>query len=323
MSALIDMSNGQANIAYTGEKPWHGLGADMGDSQDMNEWRKRAGLNWEALSTPSEYIVPGVGMLQVEGRKVLYRSDNNNALAVVSDRYQPFQPAEVMDFYENLCRTHGFLMETAGSLKDGKVIWALAKTGESTRIRGNDPVNGYVLLSTSFDGSMATTARHTSVRVVCNNTLTVANCGRPAISIRHNTKVNPDAVRAALGIGEAWDAFADQAARMAETKVSPEQGVAFFLQVYHNMADIGQASEAQKKSAERTMRRLADQLYHAPGAALPSADGTVWGLVNAVTHDIDFKRRASSQGNRLASAWYGSGEATKNRAWDEALKLAA
>jgi phage/plasmid-like protein (TIGR03299 family) len=162
------------------------------------------------------------------------------------------------------------------------------------------------------------------VRVVCNNTLHMAAADKSAISVRHNTAVNPDKVREALGIGAGWQAFADQAQILAETGVTPKQSVEYFMAVYHGIvAGERSLSPAEDKTVERTVQRLTEQLFHAPGAELRSAKGTAWGLLNAVTHDIDFNRRARSQDNRLASAWFGDGAAIKAKAMNAALALAA
>jgi phage/plasmid-like protein (TIGR03299 family) len=320
----IDETTGTAAIAFAGATPWHGLGADMGTNQDMGDWRKRAGLNWEAQSAPVQFN-PCLGTARiVPDRKVLYRSDTFAPLGLVSNRYQAFQPADVMDFYKELCENHGFSMETAGALHEGRVIWALAKTGEEARISGSDALKGFVLLSTSFDGSMATTARHTSVRVVCNNTLHMADADKSAISVRHNTVVDANKVREALGIGAGWQAFADNAQKLAETGVTAEQSVEYFMRVYHGIvAGERTLNAAEEKTVERTVKRLSEQLFHAPGAELRSAKGTAWGLLNAVTHDIDFNRRARSQDTRLTSAWFGQGAQIKAKALEAALQLAA
>jgi hypothetical protein len=59
------------------------------------------------------------------------------------------------------------------------------------------------------------------------------------------------------------------------------------------------------------------------GADLSSANGTAWGLLNAVTQFVDHERRARSQDYRLDSAWFGQGAAIKGKAYLEAMKLAA
>ncbi|MBN0134206.1 DUF932 domain-containing protein, partial [Pseudomonas aeruginosa] len=87
---------------------------------------------------------------------------------------QVVQPREVLEFYRDLTQVSGYELETAGVLKGGRKFWALARTGQNTSLKGNDLVNGYLLLATSCDGTLATTATPTTVRVVCNNTLTIA-----------------------------------------------------------------------------------------------------------------------------------------------------
>jgi phage/plasmid-like protein (TIGR03299 family) len=331
MSHEIDFSTGTAAMAFKGATPWHGLGADMGTNQDMDDWRRRAGLNWEAKKANITFDAKITGEngrsstfeTNFEDRKVLYRDDTGSALGVVSPRFEIVQPADVMDFFRDLCSHNDFEMETAGALKGGRVIWALAKTGEEARISGTDAMKGYVLLSTSFDGSMATTAKHTSVRVVCNNTLQMSEADKAAICVRHNTVFMPDEAKRALGIGKSWETFTEQAQAMAEKGVTPEQSVEFFMQVYHGIVKGQILSPAEEKTAERTVRRLTEQLFHAPGAELRSAKGTVWGLLNAVTHDVDFARRSHNQDTRLTSAWYGQGAGIKAKAFDAALKLAA
>jgi len=130
------------------------------------------------LETPVRYMSESSGSLGAimtfPEQKVLYRSDTKAALSVVSSRYQVVQPKEILEFYRDLTEVSGFELETAGVLKEGRKIWALAKTGQHATLKGNDTINGYLLLATACDGTLATTAQFTSIRVVCNNTLAVA-----------------------------------------------------------------------------------------------------------------------------------------------------
>ncbi|MBR7539987.1 DUF932 domain-containing protein, partial [Mycobacterium tuberculosis] len=79
--------------------------------------------------------------------KVLYRSDTLEPLSVVSQRYQEVQPSEILEFYRDLTEQADFELETAGVLKGGRKFWALAKTGQSTALKGKDVSNGYILLA--------------------------------------------------------------------------------------------------------------------------------------------------------------------------------
>ena len=141
----------------------------------IEEWTKQAGLGYTVLESPVQYATPASTELQVwPDRKVLHRSDTGAPLAVVSDGYHVVQPVEVMDFFRKLADIGGFELETAGALSHGKRVWALASVGAGADVVDGDTVKPYLLLGTSYDGTMATVAKFTTIRVVCNNTITAA-----------------------------------------------------------------------------------------------------------------------------------------------------
>ncbi len=229
-----------------------------------------------------------------------------------------------MEFYRDLTDAGGFELETAGVLKEGRKLWALAKTGQQTVLKGGDTVNGYLLLATACDGTLATTAQFTSVRVVCNNTLAIALAdGSGAVKVPHRTQFNPQAVKQQLGIAvSSWDSFMVRMRALSERKVRPTQAHDFFRRLL-DMPSLA-TTEAKPQPNDRALRAIR-ALYDGKGmgADLPAAAGTAWGLVNAVTQYADHERRARSADHRLDSAWFGVGANLKQRAWDEALKLVA
>lgn len=153
MSHLID------TMAYTGQTPWHQLGHALPKKQSIDVWAQAAGMQWKIQETPVRYMATGDAdalygeALEFPEQKVLYRSDTNAALSVVSQRYKVVQPQEVLEFYRDLSEVAGFELETAGVLKAGRRFWALARTGKSTCLKGNDVVHSYLLLATSCDGT--------------------------------------------------------------------------------------------------------------------------------------------------------------------------
>ena len=186
-------------MAYAGATPWHGLGNNLPQKQPIEVWAEKAGMDWRICETPVRYMTEQSGSLgaimSFEEQKVLYRSDTKAPLSVVGGRYQVVQPQAVLEFYRDLSEVSGFELETAGVLKAGKKFWALARTGKETVLKGNDRVKGYVLLATSCDGTLATTATPTTIRVVCNNTLSIAvNGAAQAIKVPHSTRFDPQAV---------------------------------------------------------------------------------------------------------------------------------
>ena len=170
------MSHEISSMAYTGATPWHGLGNQLTDQQPIHIWLKEAGMDWSIQQSDVLFNADS-SVLHIRSHsdaKVLYRSDSLEPLSVVSNRYKVVQPKDVLHFYKDLVSAGGFELETAGVLKGGRKLWALAKTGQEARIKGNDRIKAYLLLATSCDGTLCTTAQFTSVRVVCNNTLQLA-----------------------------------------------------------------------------------------------------------------------------------------------------
>lgn len=336
MAHLIDFSTGRAGMAYVGQTPWHGLGEQLQPGAPLEVWRKQAGMDWEAREailkghlTDAPFGTPAIAFPESKG---LYRSDTSAPLAIVGAGYNIVQPAESLEFFREFVESGGMQLETAGCLDEGRKFWALARTGQSGRIGRDDMINGYLLLASSLDGSMATTAQFTSVRVVCNNTLrvAVADTSKGAVKVRHRSVFDANKVKQELGLlPGSWDAFMGDAERMAETPMILHDKQAQKARVKSFLCDVfgGDPSkeleeQPNKRAMLRTWELFTDPAQN-PGADKVGSAGTVWGLVNAVTRYIDFERRAQSQSNRLEAAWFGQGADTKQRAWDAGLKLAA
>lgn len=315
-------------MAYIGAEPWHGLGNHLPAKQSLEVWQKEAGMDWQIKESPVRFMADSIGSLgsihSFPEQKVLYRSDTKEALSVVSQRYQVVQPRDVLEFYRDLTEVSGYELETAGVLKGGRKFWALARTGQSTALKGNDQVNGYLLLATSCDGTLATTATPTTVRVVCNNTLTMAvNGTTQAIKVPHRTRFDAQAVKQQLGLAiSQWDGFMYRMRTLAERKVRSHEAMNYFLRVLCD-AQPG-TGEVSVLSNERTLKKV-QQLYDGQGrgSKLEAAQGTAWGLLNSVTEYVDHERRARSTEYRMDSAWFGQGAVIKQRALDSALQLVA
>lgn len=329
MAHQIDMSNGRANIAYYGRTPWHGLGQPITADATLDEWKIEAGLDWFIQKRPVFYGVENeIGEREpqlIKNRFAHVRSDNQAFLGMASNKFKLVQPIEIIEFYRDLLAGSRFMMETLGSLNGGAKIWALAKYAKTIRIGSRDVVNPYLLLATACDGTMSTVADFTSVRVVCNNTLTMAvgaNGKKANVRIPHSRAFNPDAVKSELGvIDDRIETFANDADVLSQTRVNDEQMVNYFINLYVHKDEKGNVTN------ETTVRKMVDKLVplyrRGPGANLETSHNTAWGLLNATTHFIDYEMRARSANNRFASAQLGTGKALKQKAFDAALELAA
>lgn len=229
-----------------------------------------------------------------------------------------------MEFYRDLTESAGYELETAGVLKGGRKFWALARSGLSTSLKGQDAVNGYLLLATSCDGSLATVATPTTVRVVCNNTLTIAVDGMTqGVRVPHSTEFDARRVKQQLGISVSqWDDFMVRMKALAERKISRDEARAYFQAVICNAEEP--LDDPSRLPNYRALNRV-QKLYHGEGrgADLCTARDTAWGLLNAVTEYVDHEKRARSNDYRMDSAWFGQGANLKDKALASALALVA
>ena len=336
-------------IAYVGETPWHGLGNQLSPKQPLEVWAQQAGMDWRIESSNVSYMAQNERgqsiIMPFEEQRVLYRSDTHAPLSVVSQRYQEVQPKEILEFYRDLTEQSGFELETAGVLKGGKKFWALARTGQSTALKSKDVSNGYILLATAYDGTLATTAQFTSIRVVCNNTLAIALRGQSSsagvVKVPHSTKFDAEKVKQQLGISvRAWDEHMYEMKQLTQRKVSQQEAKSYFDAVFNNSTmsisdpeeNIIQfyrnvAQQVQEKKPEpngRAMNKALDMFNgQGRGADLSSAKDTAYGLLCSITEFVDHERRAMSTDHRLDSAWFGAGAGVKQRGLEQALALIA
>lgn len=341
-------------MAYVGETPWHGLGNILTPNQPIEVWAAQAGMDWRIESSDVSYMAQNARgqsmILPFEEQRVLYRSDTHAPLSVVSQRYQEVQPLEILEFYRDLTEQSGFELETAGVLKGGKKFWALAKTGQTAALKGKDVSNGYILLATACDGTLATTAQFTSIRVVCNNTLAIALKGQSSstgvVKVPHSTKFDAEKVKQQLGISVlAWNEHMDEMKQLSQCKVTQTEAAAYFDAVFNNtsLSTVEQdegiiqfhrnvATQAQSHSTTKTENKTEPNgramskvmtMFNGQGrgAELSSAKDTAYGLLCSITEFADHERRAMSQDHRLDSAWFGAGAALKQRGLEQALRL--
>lgn len=330
MAHMIDTTTGRAAIAYVGQKPWHKMGKELTPGADIATWTTEAGLGHTVERADVRYTLPDGAVLAYPDRHVLYRSDTRQPLSVVSKFYQVVQPAEIMGFFADLVKHNSFQLETAGALDGGRRIWALARVSDGECLLEADHIRPYVLLATSYDNTLSTTAKFTSVRVVCHNTLTMAaGYGQQAaseedapgtvIKVPHNARFDANDVRLDLGIVfNQWERFLATTRKLARQQVNETFAAAFLKALLPPPAapkrKPGEAPKQPKPIEETRAYRQIMFLFQggAMGSELPEANGTAFGLLNAVTEYVDHVR--GGEDTRLSSAWFGDGEGLKNKA---------
>jgi len=342
------MAHQLEQMAYVGETPWHGLGNQLTPQQPIEVWAQQAGMDWRIETSDVSYMAKNERgqsiIMPYEEQRVLYRSDTHAPLSVVSQRYQEVQPMEILEFYRDLTEQAGFELETAGVLKGGKKFWALARTGQSTTLKGKDVSNGYILLATACDGTLATTAQFTNIRVVCNNTLAIAlrgqNNSAGVVKVPHSTKFDADKVKQQLGVSvRAWDEHMYEMKQLTQRKVSQQEASAYFdavfnntsmsvtdqeeniIQFYRNVANPNPTKEKAEPNGRAMSKAMIMFNGQGRGATLSSAKDTAYGLLCSITEFADHERRAMSTDHRLDSAWFGAGANLKQRGLEQALTM--
>jgi phage/plasmid-like protein (TIGR03299 family) len=328
MAHEIDFSNDQANVAVVGTIPWHKLGQNLQPGQPIDVWAKSAGLSHDVLRSVVQYEADGIH--EYADRDVLYRSDTFKPLGVVSKNYNIVQPSHVLDFFAKLAENNNFQLETAGSLSGGKRIWALAKVSDGAPVVGMDVVKPYVLLATSYDGTMATTARFTTVRVVCANTLGFATEeAGDTIKVAHSRAFNATDTRLDLGIAfGGFERFLIDARKLAKREVTQDFAVEFLKKLLPSTVSMktenGIKVTSQVPVEETKAFKAILDLFkgEALGSDMPEAQGTAWQLLNATTQYFDHVNGRNTD-TRQASAWFGQGNAIKTNARDLLLAVVA
>ncbi|MCY4654553.1 MAG: DUF932 domain-containing protein [Dehalococcoidia bacterium] len=308
MPANLTITDGKAEMFYTGQTPWHGLGTKLDNPATAEEAIAAAGLDWEVEKRQAYYFFDG-SFQRAKNNFAIVRKDTGNHFKVLSHAYKPVQNREAFKFFDAVVGAGEAIYHTAGSLKGGKIVWILARLPEDMTLPGTDDVlQRYILLSNSHDGTTAIRMRPTSVRVVCSNTLTVAlgEDARAEWSAAHrgNIMEQVNQARQLLELGDVhFELMIKSIERMADERMRTIEQEQF----YRSLFDIDDEEDYRES---RSVKKVAELFADGTG----NSGESNWDMLNAVTEWVDHKRGADT--NRLHSAWFGSGDLIKRRAWD-------
>ena len=210
---------------------WHGLGLVIQEDMSPTQAMELAGLNWEVELTGP--VMAGDAL--TDDYKAVIRKDTNTILSIQSPDYKPVQNHEVFDLAYNL--GDDIKVESALSMQGGRRLVVLCKTGTMDAGNANDPVEQYMALISSHDGTLATQGLPTSVRIVCQNTLSQAMAagGKRAYRFTHTGDIEKKrkAMGEALKFYRATGKlFEEQVAAMVKTELTRDQIQKFWLDVW-------------------------------------------------------------------------------------------
>jgi len=311
----IEFVNGKAQMAYAGDLPWHGLGTRVPDDLTPEQMLEAAGLNWEVEKIEAFAKVGGKNV-SVD-RSALVRKTDNKILGVVSNDWNPVQNSEAFEFFNDFIAEGDMEMHTAGSLRDGQIVWALAKLKDGFSLFGGDEVESYLHFTNFHRYGFSTDVRFTPIRVVCNNTLTLSLNTKVErmVKISHRREFDGDNVKLMLGVAaEKLAKYKEMAQFLGSKRYTNENVVDYFKRIFP-VSGGDNAKKEISKNANVALGVLDTQ----PGAEF--ARGSWWQAFNTVTYLTDHLAGRTVD-TRLASAWYGYNKNLKTKALETALEMA-
>ena len=313
MAHELEIVDGKAQMAYVGALPWHGLGTKVEGDITPDQFQKVAGLDW-TVEKQDMYTVNGV---KIPNKQALVRTSDNTVLDTVGSGWNPVQNSEAFNFFQEYVMAGDMEMHTAGSLKDGQLVWALAKTNESFELFKGDVTENYFLFTNPHQFGKAINIRMTPIRVVCNNTLTLSLSAKSdsMITVNHRKEFDVEEVKEQMGIArEKMEQYKSMAEFLGAKRYSADNVVNYFNEVFGSPA-----KSDDKIFTSRNAKIAHENLQEQPGAEF--AEGSWWQAFNSVTHMTDHLQGRSTDG-RLTSAWYGRNRKVKLKALDKALEYA-
>lgn len=316
MAHEIEMIAGKAQMAYAGETPWHGLGTRVPADLTPDQMLEAAGLDWEVEKIEA-FAKVGGKKVSVD-RSALVRTSDNKILDVVSNDWNPVQNSEAFEFFNDFIAEGDMEMHTAGSLRGGQIVWALAKVKSGFSLFGGDEVESYLHFTNFHKYGFSTDVRFTPIRVVCNNTLTLSLNTKveKMVKISHRREFNGDNVKLMLGVAEEkLQKYKEMASFLGSKRFTNENVVDYFKRIFPVAGNSENSKKELSKNADIALGILETQ----PGAEF--AKGTWWQALNSVTYLTDHLAGRTAD-SRLQSAWYGLNRGLKLKALDLALEMA-
>ena len=280
------------NMVSRDLKPWHGLGVVFEGKMSTEQCMNASGLTWTVLERQG-MIFPADGdnweQCPADGYKFLLRGDINPPLllGVVSDKYSVLQNTDIFNAMDPMVQDGLLEWETAGSLRNGKTVWALLRYREAfeQEITPGDYVRKYVLLTTTHDGTGRAMLQPTNVRVVCNNTLQMSLSYGAQLEFSHVGNISgrvANAAGALVRLGEAFDEAAGYYRHMADFSLNEAKQDAYFKLILPDAPKQKTQMQRNIEAKRETWKAWATDAPENRGVSSYRPD-SLWSAFGAVT----------------------------------------
>lgn len=339
-------SRGQVAFATRAEPAWHMLGHVFDEDEAVSTTdmlRKARLLGWNVRDEPlvarideEDIVVPDQNVILRDNPFYEDDPDNEepvNALAVVGDRYRVVQNEDAFSFGDTLLDGGG-VWETAGSIDLGRKVFGSLLIDRDVVLDPegvNDLTRTYLLISTSHDGSLAIQASITPVRVVCQNTLTVAlgNISQ-SFKMRHTQSIDGRIAEARKALNLTFtymDNFEAEAKELFETELTNQDFVNLVKNLYPKPENDSKAALTRWENKVDLLGDIWNGSVDDAPDTMSGITGTAWGAFNTLIEAQDWYRTPKN-GNVDSVAAAASGfnpvvQTEKNRIYSNTKALAA
>ena len=322
--------DGTEEMFAAGSTPvWHRIGQRVERALTSGAALQMAGLDWKVDERPIYADIAGE-MSEITTHKSIVRRDTRDVLGVVGRKYRPVQNEEAFEWLDGLVGSRLAVYETAGSIRNGALVWALVRLPGELRIAGTDDVvKPFILVANSHDGSLAFRALNTAIRVVCSNTLTLAfrTAGADSIAVKHTERIHDRLLDAQEVLGLAVTQHRKFEAHMnilAEKKFNRRQFDGYLDRVLGTASrQLDESGQPELSAArERVVANFDHELQRLKGI-----EHSAWAAFNSVSQYVDWERPTRGfvgrdrDERRFASSMFGQGADLKRRAWSTALEM--
>jgi len=316
---------GKASMGYVGEVPWHGLGTSIPETMayDSEGFQELSGLNWDAEKRQLFRKV-GENWQPANAWEVVRSTDGAVLADSVGARFTILQNRDAFKWFQPWLDAREAALHTAGALFEGSRIWVLAKLNrDPMEVAAGDIVEKYVLLSHSHDGTLALRVGFTPIRVVCQNTLSMAHSADASklIRLKHtkNVHTNLSNLREVMDLMNAeFEATAEQYRLLAHKDINQADVRKYVKRVF----ELDHMDDADIATRQTNIFKKVEELMEAgKGNNLPSVRGTYWAAYNGVTEYLSYQSGRTTD-NRLNSLWFGQNSNMNKQALKVAVEMA-
>lgn len=175
---------------------WHGLGTILQEQVTAAEALVIGGIDYLYYDAPSGYLRPDGTFEASSTDKAILRGPtatdpNYKLLGTASAGYTYLQNQELADGLDTIAEETGWKFETVGALGEGETIFITMDAG--TRDVRGDEYKSFVLVADGKIAGKALTIAITPIRVVCQNTLSMAESKNDVkIRITHSAQIHQE-----------------------------------------------------------------------------------------------------------------------------------